>query len=110
MPRADVHLDETLRNLGAAYYDSLHGKAAQSDVRRALETVAEHLRARERKVPGGVTASADVRRAGRRARAARHVPRVRDVMTASVVTVNRLTPWEFQNKVCLRRVQGPLCG
>jgi hypothetical protein len=28
MARTDVHLDAMLRHLGAAYYDSLHGRAA----------------------------------------------------------------------------------
>ena len=32
MNRRDAHLDAVLRHLGAAYYDSSHGKAAQADV------------------------------------------------------------------------------
>ena len=32
-----------LRHLGAAYYESLHGRATRSDVTRALDTVEEHL-------------------------------------------------------------------
>ena len=32
-----------LRHLGAAYYDSLQGRATQADVTRAVDTVAEHL-------------------------------------------------------------------
>jgi len=43
MPRTDTHLDGMLRHLGAAYYDSLHGRASRADVTRALGTVAEHL-------------------------------------------------------------------
>jgi hypothetical protein len=43
MTRTDAHLDATLRHLGAAYYESLHGRAARSDVARALDTVEEHL-------------------------------------------------------------------
>jgi hypothetical protein len=39
----DRHLDAMLRHLGAAYYESLHGRAARSDVTRALDTVEEHL-------------------------------------------------------------------
>src|SRR5215471_15403615 len=40
MNRRDAHLDAVLRHLGAAYYDSLHGKAAPADVARALDWVA----------------------------------------------------------------------
>src|SRR6266536_225741 len=43
MTRADAHLDAMLRHLGAAYYESLHGRAARSDVARALDTVEEQL-------------------------------------------------------------------
>ena len=43
MTRADAHLDAMLRHLGAAYYESLHGRAARSDVARALDTVEEHF-------------------------------------------------------------------
>ncbi|MGH3184201.1 MAG: hypothetical protein ACRDOH_22820 [Streptosporangiaceae bacterium] len=43
MARTDIHLDAMLRHLGAAYYESLHGRAARSDVNRALDTVEEHL-------------------------------------------------------------------
>ena len=43
MTRTDTHLDAMLRHLGAAYYESLHGRAARSDVTRALDTVEEHL-------------------------------------------------------------------
>jgi CBS domain-containing protein len=107
MPRTDINLDETLRHLGAAYYDSLHGKATQSDVRRALETVEGHLRARQRQVPAGATAPAGVRRGEQKARAARHVPRVRDVMTTSVATVDRLTPYgEIVHLLTGRRISG----
>jgi hypothetical protein len=30
MPRTDVHLDGMLRHLGAAYYESLHGRATRA--------------------------------------------------------------------------------
>ena len=48
MARADIHLDAMLRHLGAAYYESLHGRATRLDVTRALDTVAEHLTSRHR--------------------------------------------------------------
>ena len=41
MARKDMHLDASLRHLGAAYYESLHGRATRSDVTRALDTVEE---------------------------------------------------------------------
>ncbi len=44
MSRTDEYLDAMLRHLGAAYYESLHGRAARSDVARALDTVEEHLK------------------------------------------------------------------
>jgi CBS domain-containing protein len=43
MARTDVHFDAMLRHLGAAYYESLHGRASRTDVARALDTVEEHL-------------------------------------------------------------------
>jgi hypothetical protein len=43
MPRTDIHLDAMLRHLGAAYYESLHGRATRADVTRALDTVEEQL-------------------------------------------------------------------
>jgi CBS domain-containing protein len=96
MARTDVHLDAMLRHLGAAYYDSLHGRATRHDVTRALEAVEEQVKARQRQAPGGATASAGVRRTrpeGGQPPAVRHLPRVRDVMTTKVVTVDRLTPF-----------------
>jgi CBS domain-containing protein len=92
MDRRDAHLDAMLRHLGAAYYDSMHGRAARTDVRRALDSVAEHL---------------DEKPTDHRAQAARGRDgtgpahhhgeghsRVRDVMTTSVVTVDRITPYK----------------
>ena len=96
MARTDVHLDAMLRHLGAAYYESLHGRAAHSDVTRAVEAVEEQLKARQRQAPGGATASVGVREmrlAAGQPPAVRHIPRVRDVMTKKVVTVDRLTPF-----------------
>lgn len=42
MTRRDVHLDAMLRHLGAAYYESQHGRASSADVTRALDAVEEH--------------------------------------------------------------------
>jgi hypothetical protein len=43
MTRSDMRTDAMLRHLGAAYYESLHGRATRADVTRALETVEEQL-------------------------------------------------------------------
>lgn len=42
-PLDDPRIRTRLRHLGAAYYESLHGRATRADVTRALETVEEHL-------------------------------------------------------------------
>ena len=107
MPRTDIHLDAMLRHLGAAYYESLHGRATRADVTRALNTVEEHLN--EQTPPDGSTAGPGPTR--HRVREHTAVPeadgrlrprgwsrRVCDVMTTSVVTVDRITP------------VGPECG
>ena len=49
--------------------DSLHGRATRSDVTHALEAVKEHLKAQQRRVPGGVTTPAGLRRGHRAAHA-----------------------------------------
>jgi CBS-domain-containing membrane protein len=110
MPRTDVHLDAMLRHLGAAYYDSLHGRATRHDVTRALEAVKEQVKARQRQAPGGATASAGVRRMRQddgKPPAVRHIPRVRDVMTKKVMTVDRLTPFSHIVRLLTeRRISG----
>jgi len=107
MARTDVHLDAMLRHLGAAYYDSLHGRAARSDVTRALEAVEEQIKARRRQAPGGATASVGVRPADGQPPAVRHIPRVRDVMTKKVVSVDRLTPFsEIVGLLTEHRISG----
>ena len=42
MTRRDTNLDAMLRHLGAAYYESQHGRASAADVTRALDSVEEH--------------------------------------------------------------------
>jgi CBS domain-containing protein len=86
MTRADTHLDATLRHLGAAYYESLHGRATRSDVARALDTVEEHLG--EQGPPAPKAPRHEELRKRRWAR------RVSDVMTTTVVTVDRITPYQ----------------
>ena len=109
MARTDIHLDAMLRHLGAAYYESLHGRATRADVVRALGTVEEHLHEQAQRHPA---------RAARTAREHAPVPdgprrpggwsrKVRDVMTTSVVTVDRITPYkEIARLLAERRVSG----
>ncbi len=115
MARTDIHLDAMLRHLGAAYYESLHGRAARSDVTRALDTVEEHLkehsataRAQERPVPQPRGKEAEPGRAhpdGKHHR--RYARRVRDVMTTTVITVDRITPYkEIAHLLTEHRISG----
>jgi CBS domain-containing protein len=101
MPRSDIHLDAMLRHLGAAYYESLHGRAARSDVARALDTVEDHLKEHPVPVPPPTRraleqtakeAGHDGGPGGRPRR--RYARRVRDVMTTAVITVDRITPYK----------------
>lgn len=96
MSRSDMHLDAMLRHLGAAYYDSLQGRATRTDVTRAVEAVRQGLGERSGQQSGGTAA-----RVGARpmppvghGHPVRWTRRVRDVMTASVVTVDRITPYK----------------
>jgi CBS domain-containing protein len=108
MARTDVHLDAMLRHLGAAYYESTQGRATRSDVTRALDTVAEHLNE-----PPSHTAAGRSPSAGRAAHPAhdRHSRRwarqVQDVMTTSVVTVDRITPYkEIARLLAVHKISG----
>jgi CBS domain-containing protein len=94
MTRQDVHLDAMLRHLGAAYYDSLHDRAAPDDVDRAVAQVATTLGEKpagghqQPPAPAGQTQRRPPRHHGR------WHSRVRDIMTTSVVTVDRITPYK----------------
>jgi CBS domain-containing protein len=99
MTRTDTHLDAMLRHLGAAYYESLHGRAARSDVARALDTVEERLGEQGPPAP-----KAPHREEQRKRRWAR---RVSDVMTTTVVTVDRITPYqEIDRLLTKHRISG----
>jgi CBS domain-containing protein len=116
MPRTDIHLDAMLRHLGAAYYESLHGRATPADVARALDTVAERLdetgngdwsNARH---PVGTARTARVH-ADRSAHGDREAHgwarKVSDVMTRSVITVDRITPYkEIARLLAEHRISG----
>jgi len=104
MARTDIHLDAMLRHLGAAYYESLHGRATRSDVNRALDTVEEHLHEQPPK-PARTSPPPVHHDSGTRHR--RWARRVSDVMTTSVVTVDRITPYqEIDRLLTERRISG----
>ena len=96
MSRTNTRLDGMLRHLGAAYYDSLQGKATQADVDRAVDNVAAHLN--ELAVPTGANAAYAARQAVPAPGGDRGFHgwsrRVSDVMSTSVVTVDRATPYK----------------
>jgi CBS-domain-containing membrane protein len=103
MSRQDEHFDAMLRHLGAAYYESLHGRASTADVARALDSVEEqsgdHDRPSPATGPGRGSTTAKTARDPEPARGARQHHgrwhhRVRDVMTTSVITVDRITPYK----------------
>jgi CBS domain-containing protein len=115
MPRTDIHADAMLRHLGAAYYESLHGRATRADVVRALETVEEQLHEQPQRPASG--RAGGVRHPGQKYRIGEekdglHHPRgwsrrVGDVMTASVVTVDRITPYkEIARLLTEHRISG----
>ena len=107
MARTDTYLDGMLRHLGAAYYESLHGRATRTDVARALDTVEEHLNE-----PSSHPGSARVARPhpvphDGEPRQRQWARRVSDVMTASVVTVDRITPYqEIDRLLTQHRISG----
>ncbi len=110
MPRTDTHLDGMLRHLGAAYYDSLHGRASQADVTRAVNTVAEHLNEPEQpaadSAAGATERSVQWRRTGQDGLHG-WSRRVSDVMAASVVTVDRATPYkEIARQLAEHQISG----
>jgi len=106
MARTDMYLDAMLRHLGAAYYESLHGRATRSDVARALDTVEEHL---NEQPAGPARTSARPRLAPHNGetRHRRWARRVSDVMTTSVVTVDRITSYqEIDRLLAEHRISG----
>lgn len=95
MNRTDVHTEAMLRHLGAAYYDSLHGRASAADVSRARSAVEERLAADTPAsgVPAGEPAAGPAARRDGHQHGRWH-NRVRDVMTADVVTADRITSYK----------------
>ncbi len=106
MSRTDIHLDAMLRHLGAAYYESLHGRATRADVNRALDTVEEHLQ-EEAAAPAPPRRPARPAPAEDGVRHRRWARRVSDVMTTAVVTVDRYTSYqEIDRLLTERRISG----
>lgn len=107
MTRTDSHLEGMLRHLGAAYYDSLYGRASQADVSRAVNTVAEHLNEGSQPPAAGANEQpAQWRRSGHDGLHG-WARRVSDVMATSVVTVDRATPYkEIARLLAEHRISG----
>jgi CBS domain-containing protein len=104
MARSDIYLDAMLRHLGAAYYESLHGRAKRSDVARAMDTVEEHL---NEQAPHPAPARPQPDRQSNEVRHRRWARRVGDVMTTSVVTIDRITPYqEIDRLLTEHRISG----
>jgi hypothetical protein len=85
-------MDAMLRHLGAAYYESLHGRASAADVARARAAIEENLAEQ----PATAARRGDgEKHGGKPPTEAHHHGRwhstVRDVMTTDVVTVDRIT-------------------
>lgn len=100
--RQDMYLDAMLRHLGAAYYDSLQGRAARGEVRRAVAQVASQL-GDESAAHGPGTAES---RQAHEHHGRLHC-RVRDVMATDVVTVELATPFkEIARLLVERRISG----
>jgi CBS domain-containing protein len=95
MTHGDTHTDGMLRHLGAAYYESLHGRASAADVARARAAIEERLAEQP-----GTTGQPEAghRHGGQAQRLPHHHGRfhstVRDVMTTDVVTVDRITSYK----------------
>jgi CBS domain-containing protein len=112
MSRDEMHLDAMLRHLGAAYYDSLYGRAAKSDVTRAVDQVAHQIGEK----PGTHVPPARPQPDRAHRRVPRHHgrlhSRIRDVMTTGVVTVDRITPFkEIAERLVEHQISGvPVLG
>lgn len=91
----DDYLDAMLRHLGAAYYESLHGRASARDVARARDAVEERVDGQAgtpgQRIGGSQQAGTPANAEHRHGRWHRTV---RDVMTTQVVTVDRITSFK----------------
>jgi CBS domain-containing protein len=106
MSKQESYMDGMLRHLGAAYYDSLHGRAAPADVARAVDTIAEHI-GEEPGLPPAKPAKTGQSASSRQHHHGRWRTRMRDVMTTTVVTVDRITPYkEIATLLAEHRISG----
>jgi CBS domain-containing protein len=97
-----MYLDAMLRHLGAAYYDSLHGRAARGEVRRAVDQVASQLGDESAAHGPGATDARQVHEHHGKLHC-----RVRDVMATNVVTVELATPFKEIARILVeRRISG----
>jgi CBS domain-containing protein len=96
MTRSDMHRDAMLRRLGVTYYESLYGKATAADVSRALDSVAGHRlgHSGERVAAAASRTASPHGHGGGKQHHGRWHHRVRDIMTTSVVTVDRVTSYK----------------
>lgn len=107
MSKQEDYLNAMLRHLGAAYYDSLHGRAAAADVARAVDTLAEHFGEEPGLPPAKPPKTGTYPATSRQHHHGRWRTRVRDVMTSSVVTVDRITPYkEIASLLAEHRISG----
>ena len=107
MTRTDTHIDGMLRHLGAAYYDSLQGRATEADVARAVETVTDHLNGKSQPTAEAALHATHEGSAGRDPGVHGWSRRVSDVMATSVVTVDRVTPYkEIARLLAEHRISG----
>ena len=94
MTHRDAHMDAMLRHLGAAYYESLHGRASAADVARARAVIEESMAEQ----PATARPGDGKKQGGTPPTEAHHHGRwhstVRDVMTTDVVTVDRITRYK----------------
>lgn len=92
MSRDDLHLEAMLRHLGAAYYDSLHGRADEKDVSRAVTQVADRMGENAgRRTAARATGQPEH---GAAQHHGKHHSGAGDLMTTSVVSVDRITPYK----------------
>jgi CBS domain-containing protein len=114
MTRSEIHREAMLRHLGVTYYESLHGTATAADVSRALLSVESQTcqlpaaRPAAAPVPAGPQPGSEQKQQHQHQQQhqqhqhqqqqqqqhERWHHRVRDVMTTSVVTVGRMTPYK----------------
>jgi len=94
MTRDDKHLDAMLRHLGAAYYDSLHGRAAAGDVSRAVDQVAGQMGESPAMLRAPQPRAGEMPHQHLHRHHGQWHSRVRDVMTTDVVTIDRITPFK----------------